>query len=158
MRQAPILNATALDEDSVSLKFLSLVEGFDELTNAPDWAQSSRTIGIVSAVILYLIHKIVGRKFNVNWCSFAHAVVVGKMSFVAVWLNVFGAELLTGTTEPLGAVLCQGPLTTFHSIVPAVSMGFGIFDLAEGIGMAKLDFVSVQFVVTGIMDHRMIPT
>jgi len=139
----PILDASALEEESMNATFLSFVQDFDDLTGAPKWAQSSRIIGVVSAVVLYLIHAVVKKKFGVNWCSFVHACVVGSFSFVAVWLNVYAAESLTGTTEPLGAILCQGPLTTFHSIVPAITMGFGVFDVAEGIGMAKTDFVSI---------------
>jgi len=141
MPTAPTLNASALATGSTEAKFLSLVQDFDDLTGAPGWAQSSRLIAVVSAIVLYIIHRPVGKKFGVNWCSFFHACVVGSMSYVAVWLNVYAAESLTGTTEPLGAVLCQGPLTTFHSIVPAITMGFGVFDLAEGIGMAKTDFI-----------------
>jgi len=141
MPTAPILNASALAEGSREAKFLSYVQDFDDLTGAPNWAQSSRVIGVATAVVLYLIHKAVKKTFGVNWGSFVHACVVGSFSFVAVWLNVYAAESLTGTTEPLGAILCQGPLTTFHSIVPAITMGFGVFDLAEGIGMAKTDFI-----------------
>lgn len=141
MPTPPTLNASALREGSTEAKFLAIVEAFDAFTGAPKWAQSSMTIGVTSAVLLWVILQIVGKKYGVNWCSFVHAVIVGLMSFVAVWLNVYGAESLTGTTEPLGAILCQGPLTTFHSIVPAITMGFGVFDLFEGIQLAKMDFI-----------------
>ncbi|MGK3737621.1 MAG: hypothetical protein ACI8RD_001947 [Bacillariaceae sp.] len=122
--------------------FLSFVQTFDELTDAPNWSHSSRYIAIASAVMLAIILKLSKRKYNVNWCSYSHAFVTGGLSFICVWLNVFAAEPLTGITEPLGSVLCKGPLTTIHSIIPAITMGFGIFDLIEGIGMGKIDFVS----------------
>lgn len=151
MPPAPTLNASALEAGSTEAKFLSLVQGFDSFTDAPNWAKSSRTIGLVAAILLYILKVTVGKKYNVNWCSFVHACIVGAMSFVAVWLNVYGAEALTGTTEPHGAILCQGPLTTFHSIVPAITMGYGMFDLYEGIHMGKMDFIMHGVATTTIM-------
>ena len=142
MPTPPTLNASALEIGYTEAKLFSLVQEFDRLTGAQEWAQQSRLVGFVSCITLFIISKAVGKKFGVNWCSWFHACVVGSMSFVAVWLNVYAAESLTGTTEPLGAILCQGPLTTFHSIVPAITMGYGVFDLSEGIGMGKADFVS----------------
>jgi len=126
---------------TISVYFLSFIQTFDELTDAPSWSQSSRYIAITSAVTLAIILKLSKRNYNVNWCSYAHAFATGGLSFICVWLNVFAAEPLTGMTEPLGSVLCKGPLTTIHSIIPAITMGFGVFDLIEGIGMGKLDFI-----------------
>jgi len=153
MPTAPTINAPALAVGSTEARFVWLVEAFDNLTGAPQWSQSSRLIAVVSVIVLSIIHFQVGRKFGVNWCSFIHACVVGFLSFVAVWLNVYAAESLTGTTEPLGAVLCQGPLTTFHSISPAITMGYGIFDLAEGMKMAKTDFILHGMATLSIMAY-----
>lgn len=153
MPTAPLLNASALEEGSTEAKFLSLVQDFDRLTGAQEWAQSSRLVGLASCITLFIISKVIGKKFGVNWCSWFHACLVGSMSFVAVWLNVYAAESFTGTTEPLGAVLCRGPLTTFHSIVPAVTMGYGVFDLSEGIGMGKADFILHGVATLSIMSY-----
>ncbi|VEU39242.1 unnamed protein product [Pseudo-nitzschia multistriata] len=153
MPAPPTLNADALTEGSVAAKFLALIQTFDDLTGAPEWAQSSRTIGIVTAALLFVVRKILGKKYGVNWCSFVHACVVGLMSFVGVWLNVFGAESLTGTTEPLGQILCKGPLTTFHSIVAAITMGYGVFDIAEGMHLAKADFIMHGIATLSIMAY-----
>jgi len=150
---APTLNASALATGSTEAKLLSLVEDFDDLTGAPEWAQTSRITVLASTIVLYAVHKGFGKKHGVNWCSFVHSCVVGSLSFVAVWLNVYAAESLTGTTEPLGAILCQGPLTTFHSIVPAITMGYGVFDLLEGIGMAKTDFILHGVATLSIMAY-----
>ena len=141
MPPAPTLNVSALAEGSTEAKLLSFVQSFDDLTGAPKWAQSSRLVGLATAAVLFVVHTIIGKKYGINWNSFVHASVVGSMSAVAVWINVYAAESLTGTSEPLGQVLCQGPLTTFHSIVPAVTMGYGFFDIAEGMRIAKTDFV-----------------
>mmetsp|Transcript_2901 Transcript_2901/g.6223 ORF Transcript_2901/g.6223 Transcript_2901/m.6223 type:complete len:283 (+) Transcript_2901:208-1056(+) len=146
-------NASGLADGSRAAEYLSLVQDFDDWTGAPKWAQSSRIIGLATVFVLSIIYKIIGKKYGVNWCSFAHASVVGSMSFVAVWLNIYAAESLTGTMEPLGAVLCQGPLTTFHSIVPAITMGYGVFDLLEGIHMAKTDFILHGVATLSIMAY-----
>ena len=142
MPPAPTLNVSALAEGSTEAKLLSLIQSFDDLTGAPGWAQSSRLIGFVTCVVLFLVVKLVGKAYGVNWCSLLHAIVVGSMSAVAVYINTYASEALTGTPEPLAQVLCQGPLTTFHSIVPAITMGYGFFDIAEGMHLAKADFVS----------------
>ena len=153
MPPPPTLNVTALAEGSVEAKLLSFVHRFDEVTGAPNWAQSSRLIGFVTMGVLFVIHKTIGTKYDANWKSLIHSIIVGFMSAVAVWLNVFAAVPLAGTTEPLGAILCQGPLTTFHSIVPAITMGYGFFDIMEGIHLAKADFVrSAEFVANPAWD------
>jgi len=149
----PTLNASALTEGSIAARFLSLVQTFDGLTGAPKWAGSPRWIALGTAICLYGVSKTIGKKYGVNWFSFFHAIAVGNMAFVAVYLNVFAAEALTGTTEPLGAILCQGPLTTFHSIVPAITMGFGFFDISEGLHMAKPDFILHGFATLSIMAY-----
>ena len=40
---------------TISVYFLSFIQTFDELTDAPNWSQSSRYIAIASAVILAII-------------------------------------------------------------------------------------------------------
>jgi len=153
MPPAPTLNVSALAEGSTEDKLLSLVQSFDDLTGAPGWAQSSRLIALSTCVALFLVHKAVGKAYDVNWCSFMHASVVGIMSAVAVYINIYASESLTGTPEPLGQVLCQGPLTTFHSIVPAVTMGYGFFDIAEGMRLAKKDFIMHGIATLSIMSY-----
>ena len=35
--------------------------------------------------------------------------------------------------EPLGTVLCGGPLTSLHRVLPTAALGYSIFDLIDGI-------------------------
>mmetsp|Transcript_27860 Transcript_27860/g.65479 ORF Transcript_27860/g.65479 Transcript_27860/m.65479 type:complete len:283 (-) Transcript_27860:515-1363(-) len=153
MPPPPTLNVSALAEGSAEARLLSLVHRFDDLTGAPNWAQSSLLIGAATVAVLFTVKKIVGGKSEVNWVSMVHSIIVGFMSAVAVWLNVFAAESLTGTTEPLGQVLCQGPITTFHSIVPAVTMGYGLFDIAEGMRLAKTEFILHGIATWSVMSY-----
>ena len=43
--------------------------------------------------------------------------------------------------EPLGTILCLGPLTSLHRILPTCAMGFSVFDLIDGMRMGA-DFFS----------------
>ena len=136
----PTLDVASVD-GSWSGTLLSLVQAFDQATGAEEWAQDSRRVALLSAILLGSIRFVARQKYQVNWYSLLHATVTGLASAVCVWLDQFAAVPLTGTTEPLGAILCQGPLTTWHSIVPAITMGFGIFDIIEGFTHG-MDFVS----------------
>lgn len=153
MPAASTLDTAAIAAGSIEAKFLSLVQAFDSLTGAQEWAKSSRLIALSSALVLLIIHLVTRKKYGLNWFSLSHSLVVGGMSFVAVWLNIFAAESLTGTTEPLGGILCQGPLTTFHSIVPAITMGYGLFDLGEALHLAKTDFVLHGIATASVMSY-----
>ena len=136
----PTLDVAAV-EGTWSGTLLSAIQAFDEATGAEEWAQNSRKVALLSAILLGSIRFVAKQKYEVNWYSLLHATVTGLLSAVCVWLDQFAAVALTGTTEPLGAILCQGPLTTFHSIVPAITLGFGIFDIIEGFSHG-MDFVS----------------
>jgi hypothetical protein len=153
MPAAPTLDTATIAAESIEAKFLSLVQAFDSLTGAQKWAKSSRLIALLSALAFLIIQLVTRKKFGLNWFSLSHSLAVGGMSFVAVWLNIFAAESLTGTTEPLGAILCQGPLTTFHSIVPAITMGYGLFDLVEALHLAKTDFVLHGIATSSVMSY-----
>jgi len=153
MTQRPTLNTKALQDGETSAYLLVVIQTFDDLTHAPNWSQFSRYIAIASVTILAILHNLCKRRCNVNWCSFVHAIVTGALSFVCVWLNVFASESLTGTSEPLGAVLCKGPLTTIHSIVPAITMGYGFFDIVEGISVGKIDFILHGVATVSVMAY-----
>jgi hypothetical protein len=120
---------------------MNVITQFDSLTGAKQWALSSRHVAVVAAIILGLIRAVCKQKYNVNWYSLVHAAATGILSAVCVYINIFGAVKLTQTTEPMGSILCYGPLTTIHAIVPAITMGFGVFDIIEGFSHG-IDFVS----------------
>jgi len=153
MPPAPTLNPAALAEGSTEAKYLAIIQQFNDLTGAEAWATNSLYIGAATLMVLFLISKTFKRTWSVNWVSFWHALVVGVMSFLASYLNVYAAEALTGQSEPLGGVLCKGPLTTFHSIVPAISMGYGVFDVMEGLKMMKADFIMHGVATLTIMSY-----
>ena len=140
-----------------------LIESFDEkLSFAADW--SSRQIALGTIIVLGGLYLAFEKKYDVNWYSMVHAAVVGYGSLACVLINYFLSQNPEeGLAEPLRSVLCQGPLTRLHSIIPAISMGFGLFDIAEGIHNGGWDFVSHRDMVGGGQSigrntHRMLPT
>jgi hypothetical protein len=50
-------------------------------------------------------------------------------------------------TEPLGTVLCHGPLTSLHRVLPTASVGYSVFDLIDGmvLGPAFMAHGAVMF-------------
>ena len=135
----PTLDVAAVD-GTWSGVLLAGIQEFDATTGATEWAQSSRQVALISALSLGTLRFFARQRCNVNWYSLVHATLTGLLSAVCVWLNVFAAVPLTGISEPLGAILCKGPLTSFHAIVPAITAGFGIFDIIEGFTHG-IDFV-----------------
>ena len=127
---------------SISYVFLQGIQYMETELNSASW--TPRQVAIVTAIVL-LILRVTSYKYKgVEWYALVHAVASGYLSFVAVWLSYFEAETLTGTPEPLLSITCQGPLTSLHQIVPAITMGYGIFDIVEGFKQGA-DFVSLFF-------------
>jgi hypothetical protein len=129
---------------------LTLVEGtwsgtvLSWISVLDDWGAATwnlRHVAIATALTLGLIRKAMHKNHGVDWYAFVHALVTGWGSLLAVYISVAAAETLTGTTEPLRSVLCQGPLTSLHRILPAITMGYALFDVVDGF-TTGLDFVS----------------
>eukprot|EP00529_Nitzschia_sp_RCC80_P032374 CAMPEP_0113473244 /NCGR_PEP_ID=MMETSP0014_2-20120614/17942_1 /TAXON_ID=2857 /ORGANISM="Nitzschia sp." /LENGTH=217 /DNA_ID=CAMNT_0000366001 /DNA_START=147 /DNA_END=797 /DNA_ORIENTATION=+ /assembly_acc=CAM_ASM_000159 len=114
----------------MSSTLISIIDRFDYITGAPNW--TSIQVAVVTAIVLGTLRLVCKTAYGVNWYSLFHASVTGICSFVCVWLNVFAGTGITATPEPLGSILCNGPLTSLHAIVPAITMGFGVFDIVEG--------------------------
>lgn len=127
--------------DGPTRLILNVVAFFDML-GAREW--DLRTVGVVSCLTLYTIKHVFGNKGNVDWAPLLHNIFTGLGSTGAVYLDFYSAELLTGTPEPLRSCLCEGPLTSIHRIIPAISMGYGVMDMIEGFKLGP------EFVAHGI--------
>jgi hypothetical protein len=137
LRPSPSLDPTRI-EGTWSAGILWLVQFLDDNLGAAHW--ETRNVCLVTIVVLAIIRFACKDAYGVTWYQLIHAVVSAYLSFLAVWLNVFAAEPLTGTAEPLRSLLCQGPLTSLHRIVPAITMGYGFFDIIDGMSHGP-DFV-----------------
>jgi len=85
-----------------------------------------------------------GKKWGVDWYALTHAIVSALGSIACSYLDVFASETLTGTPEPLRSCQCAGPLTSLHKILPAITMGYSLFDLIDGMT------ISVDFMLHGL--------
>ena len=117
---------------------LAFVDFIDTNLGAAEW--TTRQIGLATVLILLFIRLTCKEAFNVNWYAFLHGIASGYLSLLAVWISVFDSTKLTGTPEPLRSIVCEGPLTSLHRIVPAMTMGYGLFDILDGFSHG-LDFV-----------------
>ena len=109
---------------------LRVVAALDNL-GAREW--DLRMVGVYTCAFLGMVRMTLGKKNNVAWYALIHNIVTGVGAVMAVYLDFFASETLTGTAEPLRSCLCGGPLTSVHRIVPAITMGYGILDFLEGL-------------------------
>lgn len=118
----------------------------DDVLQAESW--NLRYVAFVTAILLGLIHTTFGKRYGIEWTSLAHAIITAVGSAVCVYLDfiddvVVTSESLTGISseEPLRWCQCYGPLTSLHRILPAITMGYSLYDLYEGIRLGTTDFV-----------------
>jgi hypothetical protein len=102
-------------------------------------------VGIYTFAFLGIVRMIFGKKYNVDWWAALHHFVTGVGSAMAVYLDVFSSEALTDTPEPLRSCLCEGPLTSLHRILPAITMGYAVLDLIDGMKLG------MDFALHGVM-------
>ena len=145
MRPVAVLNPGAVT-GTLAGSILSFVAYLDSEWSSSEW--EPRKVAIVTALVLGVIRIGCGDAYGVSWYSFSHGVVSGYLSAMAVWLSIFAAVPLTGMSEPLRSITCQGPLTSMHRFVPAITMGYGLFDIFDGFSHG-IDFVRVHREILG---------
>jgi hypothetical protein len=97
---------------------------------AYDW--NLRHVAVLTAILLGIIRITLGKTRGIDWYALFHALLTAGGSLVCVYLSFQSHE-----TDVMRAITCQGPLTSLHRILPAITMGYSIFDLIDGcfIGM-----------------------
>jgi hypothetical protein len=103
------------------------------------WTWSLKSVALISLTLLFGVRLFLKKKRGVDWYAFLHALVTGTGGLACVYLDIFASESLTGTPEPLRSFQCQGPLTSLHRILPAITMGYALFDLIDGLTLS-IDF------------------
>lgn len=133
--------------DPISIGMLRLIAQLDDL-NAWEW--NLRLVGIATAVSLALIRALFGKTLGVDWYALVHACISAGGSIICVYLNVFASETLTGASEPLRSVMCGGPLTSLHRVLPSITMGYALLDILDGFSIG-MDFILHGLATFGIM-------
>jgi hypothetical protein len=120
------------------LSFISILDQYGA------WEWNLRVVGLVTVLLLWCVRAALQKKRGIDWYAFVHALVSGLGSMACVYLDLFAAETLTGTAEPLRSCQCEGPLTSLHRILPAITMGYSMFDLFDGFT------ISIDFALHGL--------
>jgi len=120
------------------------------VTTLGAWELNHRSIAVVTAGCLFLIHLTLHKRWGVDWHSLVHALVSAIGSIACVYLDLFSSKTLTGTAEPLRMCQCAGPLTSLHKILPVITMGYALMDLLESLSM------SIDFIVHGLVTFGML--
>mmetsp|Transcript_22890 Transcript_22890/g.33529 ORF Transcript_22890/g.33529 Transcript_22890/m.33529 type:complete len:262 (+) Transcript_22890:99-884(+) len=118
--------------DATSELFLSAISVLDSY-GAKDW--DLRVVTATSAALLLGMRMQIGHKYEIDWEAFVHAVITGVGSAMCIYLNIYAATHLTGVPEPLGSLQCNGALTSLHRILPAITQGYAVCDIVNGIGL-----------------------
>jgi hypothetical protein len=114
------------------------------LDDAGAWTWNLRIVAVITAIILGGIRIAFGNKRGVNWISLLHALVTAVGSLACVYLDFQASVTLTGTAEPLRSLQCHGPLTSLHRILPAITVGYAVFDILDGFR------ISTDFLLHGL--------
>ena len=85
------------------------IQKLDETLNLADY--TSRQVAIITIIFLGILLVGLHERGGIRWYSLIHAIVSGYLSLICVWTSYY--------YDSNG--LCDGPLTSFHRITPAVS-------------------------------------
>lgn len=130
-----------LERNGLDFLTRSLLGAISNLDNLGAWTWNLYYVALVTAVILGFIRLVVKEKRGIDWYEFIHAIVTASGSLACIYLDVVATERLTGIPEPLRSLQCHGPLTSLHRVLPAITMGYGIVDLLDGLMTPAVDSV-----------------
>lgn len=117
--------------DSQTRAILAVCQSLDDY-GARHW--NLRWVAVVFAGMFLAVKLIMGKKRGIEWYSLVHSLITGWGSLACVYLD-FAFE------EPLRSISqCQQPLTTLHRILPAVTMGYSLLDMADGLATQSFEF------------------
>ena len=95
-----------------NMMMLESIQKLDETLNLADY--TSRQVAIITIIFLGILLVGLHERGGIRWYSLIHAIVSGYLSLICVWTSYHHNSLSSSG-------LCDGPLTSFHRITPAVS-------------------------------------
>ena len=172
--------------DCVSRLILSLISQLDRV-GAETW--NLNHVAMATTATILVIRACLGQLHGVDWYAFMHALVTGVGSILCLYLDVFAYDSLREgtytfthvihTTHPrfansrfahstislsptvrLNPGQCgDTPLTSLHRILPAITMGYSVFDMFDGFHL-RLDFLlhgGATFLVMALFVENDVP-
>lgn len=105
----------------------------DSYTDEYPFLDNYRIVASVSAIFFLLIKAVWKHRHEFDLDGFVHSLITGVGSASCVYLNIYAASSLTGKEEPLRMLQCDEPLTSLHKILPAITLGYSICDIINGL-------------------------
>lgn len=136
-------SAALLEKDGLDFLTRSLLGVISNLDNYGARTWNLRYVAVATTIVLGGVRVVFQKKRGIDWYAFLHAIVSASGSLACLYLDVMASKRLTGFSEPFRSVQCHGPLTSLHRILPAITMGYSIFDLIDGLT------ISVDFALHG---------
>jgi hypothetical protein len=146
--------STGSQLDITSELLLSFISYLDDY-GAQNW--SLRAVTVTSAAVFLGMRMQIGHKYDVDWDACIHAIISGIGSAICIYLNIYAAVPLNGIAEPLGSISCSnGPLTSLHRIIPAITQGYAVCDIINGfrLGPVYLAHGIATFSVVAIFNEN----
>jgi TLC domain len=123
----------------------TLLSGIAVLDQHGAWTWDLRLVALGTTLVLWLIRLVFQKKHGIDWYAFLHAIVSSVGALACLYLDWVASEPMTRVAEPLRSIaLCAGPLTSLHRILPAITMGYSVFDLLDGLQ------ISLSFALHGV--------
>ena len=119
----------------------ALLQAISRLDDVGAWEWSLWHVAVATAVLLGAVRWIGKKKWGIDWYALVHALLSASGSVMVVYLDYAQSQALTGYSEPLRSCLCQGPLTSLHRILPAITMGYSLYDFLDGLRIG-VDFAA----------------
>jgi TLC domain len=143
--------------DPISIFLLRFISNYLDRYNAMEW--NLTYVAITTTVVLGIIRIVFQKYYGIDWYAFIHAILSSTGSLMCLYLNFITSHQLSATTstttgvavssllthpEPLRSMQCHGPFTSLHRILPAITMGYSLFDFYDGLT------ISVDFMIHGL--------
>lgn len=145
-----LFSAELLQKDGLDFVTRNLLRAISILDDQGAWTWNLRYVAVATTLFLGSVRLIFQKKRGIDWYAFLHAIASSSGSLACLYLDFVASEKLTGIAEPLRSVQCLGPLTSLHRILPAITMGYSIFDLIDGLTIS-IDFAMHGAVTLAVM-------
>lgn len=133
-----------------NLKYISFIfndSNFQLMPENEKW--NYRLIALLCGILWYAIYRIAGNKYGIHWYALMHSIISSFFAVICIYLDIFAAENISGTSEPLRTIRCEGPLTPLHSFLPTITLGYAFSDILYGLSSSGSSDVLIHGVGMG---------
>ncbi|GMH93199.1 hypothetical protein TrST_g7305 [Triparma strigata] len=103
---------------------------------APQWT----TVPLISLLVFGLLKQYPGKVHGVETYALLHCLLTGPLALLCLYYDLSSVQI-TGVPEPLRTITCSPPLTSLHTFLPLITLGYALLDLFEGLYNLQTDFI-----------------